>query len=47
MGIKRIVVERTRKNFIKICNEADIPRMREEKYPEDAADDYDREVVGI
>ena len=35
MGIKRIVVERTRKNFIKICNEADIPRMREEKYPED------------
>ena len=35
MGIKKIVVERTRKNFIKLCNDADIPRMREEKYPED------------
>lgn len=35
MGIKKIVVDRTRKNFIKLCNDADIPRMRDEVYPSD------------
>ncbi|MBO7450203.1 MAG: alpha/beta hydrolase [Clostridiales bacterium] len=34
-GIKKIVVERTRKNFIKMCTEADMPRMAKEVYPED------------
>ena len=37
MGIKKIVIDRTRKNFIKLCNEADIPRMEKEVYPEDVS----------
>lgn len=35
MGIKKIVVDKTRRNFIKLCNEADIPRMAKEVYPSD------------
>ena len=35
MGFKKVVVERTRKNFIKLCTDADVPRMAAEVYPED------------
>lgn len=34
MGIRKVIVERTRKNFIKLCTDADVPRMATENYPD-------------
>ena len=34
MGIRKVIVDKTRRNFIKLCSDADLPRMATETYPE-------------